>query len=641
MAELQVNYSEDSIRSLDWKEHIRLRPGMYIGKLGDGSAFDDGVYVLLKEIMDNSIDEFVMGAGRTIDISVSDHKVSIRDYGRGIPLGKVIDCVSKINTGGKYDSKAFQKSVGLNGVGTKAVNALSASFTVQSYRDGKTKKAEFEKGELVKDNPEIETTQRNGTAVVFIPDESIFRNFRFIPEFIENMIWNYVFLNAGLTINFNNQKYFSERGLHDLLVRNTDAEANRYPIIHLKGEDIEIAMTHGQQYGEEYYSFVNGQHTTQGGTHQQAFREAVVRTIREFYKKEFDASDVRASIVAAVSIRVQEPVFESQTKTKLGSLNVGPDGPTVRTFVNDFVKKELDDYLHKHPETADGLLKRILQSERERKDIAGIKKLANERAKKASLHNRKLRDCKWHMDDEKLSEEDRKKTTLFITEGDSASGSITKAREVKTQAVFSLKGKPLNAYGLTKKVVYENEEFNLLQHALNIEDGLEGLRYNNIVIATDADVDGMHIRLLLMTFFLQFFPDLVKTGHVFILQTPLFRVRNKKETIYCYSDEERVLAIDKLGNKPEITRFKGLGEISPDEFENFIGEDIRLDPVILSGDMKIKNLLEYYMGKNTPDRQKHIVQNLRIEKDEADIIADAKAVQDAADALLASKENAA
>jgi topoisomerase-4 subunit B len=614
---------------------------MYIGKLGDGSAFDDGVYVLLKEIMDNSIDEFVMGAGRTIDISVSDHKVSIRDYGRGIPLGKVIDCVSKINTGGKYDSKAFQKSVGLNGVGTKAVNALSASFTVQSYRDGKTKKAEFEKGELVKDNPEIETTQRNGTAVVFIPDESIFRNFRFIPEFIENMIWNYVFLNAGLTINFNNQKYFSERGLHDLLVRNTDAEANRYPIIHLKGEDIEIAMTHGQQYGEEYYSFVNGQHTTQGGTHQQAFREAVVRTIREFYKKEFDASDVRASIVAAISIRVQEPVFESQTKTKLGSLNIGPDGPTVRTFINDFVKKELDDYLHKHPEAADGLLKRILQSERERKDIAGIKKLANERAKKASLHNRKLRDCKWHMDDEKLSEEDRKKTTLFITEGDSASGSITKAREVKTQAVFSLKGKPLNAYGLTKKVVYENEEFNLLQHALNIEDGLEGLRYNNIVIATDADVDGMHIRLLLMTFFLQFFPDLVKTGHVFILQTPLFRVRNKKETIYCYSDEERVLAIDKLGNKPEITRFKGLGEISPDEFENFIGEDIRLDPVILSADMKIKNLLEYYMGKNTPDRQKHIVQNLRIEKDEADIIADAKAVQEAADALLASKENAA
>jgi topoisomerase IV subunit B len=635
MAEENINYSEDSIRSLDWKEHIRLRPGMYIGKLGDGSAFDDGVYVLLKEIMDNSIDEFVMGAGRTIDITVSDHKVSIRDYGRGIPLGKVIDCVSKINTGGKYDSKAFQKSVGLNGVGTKAVNALSANFSVQSYRDGKTKRAEFERGELVNDNPEIDTTQRNGTAVTFIPDESIFRNFRYIPEFIENMIWNYVFLNAGLTINFNNQKYFSERGLHDLLVRNTDSEANRYPIIHLKGADIEIAMTHGQQYGEEYYSFVNGQHTTQGGTHQQAFREAVVRTVREFYKKEFDASDVRASIVAAISVRVQEPVFESQTKTKLGSLNMGPDGPTVRTFINDFVKKELDDYLHKHPEAADGLLKRILQSERERKDIAGIKKLANERAKKASLHNRKLRDCKWHLDDEKLSEEDRKKTTLFITEGDSASGSITKAREVKTQAVFSLKGKPLNAYGLTKKVVYENEEFNLLQHALNIEDGLDTLRYNNIVIATDADVDGMHIRLLLMTFFLQFFPDLVKTGHVFILQTPLFRVRNKKETIYCYSDEERVLAINKLGGKPEITRFKGLGEISPDEFENFIGEDIRLDPVILSGEMKIKNLLEYYMGKNTMDRQQHIVQNLRIEKDDADIIADAKQAADDAAAALA------
>ncbi|TKB98908.1 DNA topoisomerase IV subunit B [Pedobacter cryophilus] len=624
MAEQNVNYSEDSIRSLDWKEHIRLRPGMYIGKLGDGSAFDDGVYVLLKEIMDNSIDEFVMGAGRIIDITVSDHKVSIRDYGRGIPLGKVIDCVSKINTGGKYDSKAFQKSVGLNGVGTKAVNALSGSFVVQSYRDNKSKKAEFEKGELVNDQPEFDTTQRNGTAVTFIPDESIFRNFRYIPEFIENMIWNYVFLNAGLTINFNGQKFFSERGLFDLLTRNTDAEANRYPIIHLKGEDIEIAMTHGQQYGEEYYSFVNGQHTTQGGTHQQAFREAVVKTIREYYKKEYDASDIRASIVAAISVRVQEPVFESQTKTKLGSLNIGPDGPTVRTFVNDFVKKELDDYLHKHPETADALMKRILQSERERKDIAGIKKLANERAKKASLHNRKLRDCKWHLDDEKLSEEDRKKTTLFITEGDSASGSITKARQVKTQAVFSLKGKPLNAYGLTKKVVYENEEFNLLQHALNIEDGLDNLRYNNIVVATDADVDGMHIRLLLMTFFLQFFPDLVKTGHVFILQTPLFRVRNKKETIYCYSDQERVLAIDKLGAKPEITRFKGLGEISPDEFENFIGEDIRLDPVILSGDTKIKNLLEYYMGKNTMDRQQHIVQNLRVEKDEAEIIADAK-----------------
>ena len=635
MAELSVNYSEDSIRSLDWKEQIRLRPGMYIGKLGDGSAYDDGIYVLLKEIVDNSIDEFVMGAGRIIDISVSDHKVSVRDYGRGIPLGKVIDCVSKINTGGKYDSKAFQKSVGLNGVGTKAVNALSNLFTVQSYRDGKSKKAEFEKGELVKDNPEIETTQRNGTATIFVPDDSIFRNYRYIPEFIENMIWNYVFLNAGLTINFNGQKYLSERGLYDLLARNTDAEANRYPIIHLKGDDIEIAMTHGQQYGEEYYSFVNGQHTTQGGTHQQSFREAVVKTVREFYKKEFDASDIRASIVAAISVRVQEPVFESQTKTKLGSVNMGPDGPTVRTFINDFVKKELDDYLHKHADVADALLKRILQSERERKDIAGIKKLANDRAKKASLHNRKLRDCKFHFDEEKLNEEDRKKTTLFITEGDSASGSITKARDVATQAVFSLKGKPLNAFGLTKKVVYENEEFNLLQHALNIEDGLEGLRYNNIVIATDADVDGMHIRLLLMTFFLQFFPDLVKTGHVFILQTPLFRVRNKKETIYCYSDEERVLAINKLGGKPEITRFKGLGEISPDEFENFIGEDIRLDPVILQGEMKIKQLLEYYMGKNTMDRQQHIVQNLRIEKDEAEIIAEAKAAEEAMEESVA------
>ncbi|ADY52729.1 DNA topoisomerase type IIA subunit B region 2 domain protein [Pseudopedobacter saltans DSM 12145] len=635
MAELSVNYSEDSIRSLDWKEHIRLRPGMYIGKLGDGSAYDDGIYVLLKEIVDNSIDEFVMGAGKTIDISVYDHKIYVRDYGRGIPLGKVIDCVSKINTGGKYDSKAFQKSVGLNGVGTKAVNALSSTFTVQSYRDGKSKKAEFTKGELIGDNPEIETTQRNGTSIHFVPDDTIFRNFRFIPEFVENMIWNYVFLNAGLTINFNNQKYFSEKGLHDLLIRNTDAETNRYPIIHLKGEDIEIAMTHGQQYGEEYYSFVNGQHTTQGGTHQQAFREAVVKTIREFYKKEFDASDIRASIVAAISIRVQEPVFESQTKTKLGSLNVGPDGPTVRTFINDFVKKELDDYLHKHPDVADGLLKRILQSERERKDIAGIKKLANERAKKASLHNRKLRDCKWHLDDEKQPEENRKKTTLFITEGDSASGSITKARDVNTQGVFSLKGKPLNSFGLTKKVVYENEEFNLLQHALNIEDGLDGLRYNNIVIATDADVDGMHIRLLLLTFFLQFFPDLVKTGHVYILQTPLFRVRNKKETIYCYSDEERVLAINKLGNKPEITRFKGLGEISPNEFEGFIGEDMRLDPVILSSDVKIKNLLEYYMGKNTPERQKHIVQNLRIEKDEADIIAKAEADAEAETLVVA------
>ncbi len=610
MAEL--NYSEDSIRSLDWKEHIRLRPGMYIGKLGDGSAYDDGIYVLLKEIVDNSIDEFVMGSGRTIDITISDQRVIVRDFGRGIPLGKVIDCVSKINTGGKYDSKAFQKSVGLNGVGTKAVNALSSHFAVQSYRDGKTKKAEFEKGELTNDVPETETTQRNGTSVTFYPDETIFRNYHFIPEFIESMIWNYVFLNSGLTINYNGEKFFSERGLYDLLVRNTDAETIRYPIIHLVGEDIEISMTHGQQYGEEYYSFVNGQHTTQGGTHQAAFREALVKTIREFYKKEFDASDVRASIVSAISIRVQEPVFESQTKTKLGSQNVGPDGPSVRTFINDFVKKELDDYLHKYPETADALLKRIMQSERERKDIAGIKKLANERAKKASLHNRKLRDCKIHFDD---AHERKQETTLFITEGDSASGSITKSRDVQTQAVFSLKGKPLNCYGLTKKVVYENEEFNLLQHALNIEDGLEELRYNNIVIATDADVDGMHIRLLLMTFFLQFFPDLVKARNLYIFQTPLFRVRNKKETIYCYSDEERQRAIAKLGNKPEITRFKGLGEISPEEFGLFIGKDIRLDPVLLTKEQSIKNLLEYYMGKNTPDRQQHIIKNLRVEVD--------------------------
>lgn len=610
MAELE--YSDDSIRSLDWKEHIRLRPGMYIGKLGDGSAYDDGIYVLLKEILDNSIDEFVMGAGRTIEVTVADKKVSIRDYGRGIPLGKVIDCVSKINTGGKYDSKAFQKSVGLNGVGTKAVNALSSNFSVQSYRDGRTKKAEFEHGVLISDHPEMETTQRNGTAVIFYPDDTIFRHYHYIPEFVESMIWNYVFLNSGLTINFNGTKYFSERGLYDLLTRNTDVETIRYPIIHLKGDDIEVAMTHGQQYGEEYYSFVNGQHTTQGGTHQAAFREAVVKTIREFYKKEFDASDVRASIVSAISIRVQEPVFESQTKTKLGSQNIAPEGPTVRTFINDFIKKALDDYLHKHPADADALLKRIMQSERERKDIAGIKKLANERAKKASLHNKKLRDCKIHFEDSHGRKQD---TTLFITEGDSASGSITKSRDVQTQAVFSLKGKPLNCYGLTKKVVYENEEFNLLQHALNIEDGLDNLRYNNIVIATDADVDGMHIRLLLMTFFLQFFPDLVKAGHVSILQTPLFRVRNKKETIYCYSDEERQRAIQKLGNKPEITRFKGLGEISPEEFELFIGEDIRLDPVILSKEQPIKNLLEYYMGKNTPDRQQHIIQNLRVEVD--------------------------
>jgi topoisomerase-4 subunit B len=606
-----TTYNEDSIRSLDWKEHIRLRPGMYIGKLGDGSSPDDGIYVLLKEVVDNSIDEFVMGSGKTIEINVYDHKVSVRDYGRGIPIGSVVDVVSKINTGGKYDSKAFQKSVGLNGVGTKAVNALSSHFTVQSYRNNETRIATFEKGNLTSDDRK-ETTQRNGTSVTFFPDESIFRHFKYRQEFVENMIWNYVFLNSGLTISLNGKKYLSENGLKDLLERNVDAETMRYPVIHLRGEDIELALTHGQQYGEEYYSFVNGQHTTQGGTHQATFREAVVKTIREFYKKDFDASDIRASIIAAIAIKVQEPVFESQTKTKLGSQNIAPEGPTVRTFIHDFVKKALDDYLHKNQETADALLKRIQQSERERKDIAGIKKLANERAKKASLHNRKLRDCKIHYDDKN---ERAQETTLFITEGDSASGSITKSRDVQTQAVFSLKGKPLNAYGLTKKVVYENEEFNLLQHALNIEDGIEGLRYNNIVIATDADVDGMHIRLLIMTFFLQFFPDLVKAGHVYILQTPLFRVRNKKETIYCYSDEERKNAIAKLGNKPEITRFKGLGEISPQEFGLFIGKDMRIDPVIMMKDQKIMQMLEYYMGKNTPDRQKHIVQNLRFEVD--------------------------
>lgn len=617
-----TTYNEDSIRSLDWKEHIRLRPGMYIGKLGDGSAYDDGIYVLLKEIVDNSIDEFVMGAGKTIDITVHDNKVSVRDYGRGIPIGSVVDVVSKINTGGKYDSKAFQKSVGLNGVGTKAVNALSDQFTVQSYRQGVTRVAQFRRGELVSDEQK-ETTQRNGTATSFYPDETVFRNYKFRTEFVENMIWNYVFLNSGLTINFNGQKFVSEHGLKDLLERNIDAESMRYPIIHLRGDDIEIALTHGQQYGEEYYSFVNGQHTTQGGTHQAAFREALVKTVREFYKKEYDASDIRSSIIGAIAIKVQEPVFESQTKTKLGSQSIGPEGPTVRTFINDFVKKALDDYLHRNPATADALLKRILQSERERKDIAGIKKLANERAKKASLHNRKLRDCKIHFNDKN---ERNQETTLFITEGDSASGSITKSRDVQTQAVFSLKGKPLNSYGMSKKIVYENEEFNLLQHALNIEDGLDGLRYNNIVIATDADVDGMHIRLLLLTFFLQFFPDLVKAGHVSILQTPLFRVRNKKETIYCYSDEERQRAIAKLGGKPEITRFKGLGEISPSEFGLFIGKDMRLDPVILSKDNKLPQLLEYYMGKNTPDRQKHIVENLRIEIDLEEELANTAAV---------------
>jgi topoisomerase-4 subunit B len=608
-----VNYNEDSIRSLDWKEHIRLRPGMYIGKLGDGSAQDDGIYILVKEVIDNSIDEHVMGNGNTIEVKITDHKVEIRDYGRGIPLGKVVDCVSKINTGGKYDSNAFQKSVGLNGVGTKAVNALSKYFRVQSVRDGKTKVAEFEKGELTKEHKETSTPEKNGTLVTFIPDDTIFKNFHFIPEFLEDQIWNYAYLNSKLSIVFNGQKYHAEKGLFDLLLRKTDQEAIRYPIIHMKGQDIEIAMTHENQYGEEYYSFVNGQYTTQGGTHLAAFREAVVKTVREFYKKDFDASDIRASIIAAISLRVQEPVFESQTKTKLGSINMGPEGPTVRNYVIDFVKQELDNFLHKNPQVADALLKRIMQSERERKDMAGIKKLANERAKKANLHNKKLRDCRFHLDDDKT---DRKfDTTLFITEGDSASGSITKSRNVETQAVFSLRGKPLNCFGLTKKIVYENEEFNLLQHALNIEEGLEGLRYNKIVIATDADVDGMHIRLLMLTFFLQFFPDLVRNGHVYILETPLFRVRNKKETIYCYSEEEKQKAISKLGGKPEITRFKGLGEISPDEFGGFIGEDIKLEPIVLRSDTTINKLLNYYMGKNTPDRQQFIIENLRIEKD--------------------------
>jgi topoisomerase-4 subunit B len=629
MAE-QVNYTEDSIRSLDWREHIRLRPGMYIGKLGDGSAPDDGIYVLVKEILDNSIDEHMMGHGRVIEVKITEHKVEVRDYGRGIPLGKVIDCVSKINTGGKYDSGAFQKSVGLNGVGTKAVNALSDFFKVQSFREGDTKVAEFEKGILVSDPPVGKSSDRNGTKIVFSPDASIFKNYHFIPEYLENQMWNYAYLNAGLSIQFNGKKYFSDRGLFDLLSNKVDEESIRYPIIHLKGNDIEVAITHSGSYGEEYYSFVNGQYTTQGGTHLAAFREAIVKTIREFYKKDFDASDIRQSVVAAIAVRVQEPVFESQTKTKLGSQSIGPDGPTLRTFVNDFIKTELDNYLHKNPGAADALLKRIMQSERERKEISGIKKLANERAKKANLHNKKLRDCRVHYDDPKAEEELKNKTMLFITEGDSASGSITKSRDVQSQAVFSLRGKPLNCFGMTKKVVYENEEFNLLQHALNIEDGIENLRYRKIVIATDADVDGMHIRLLIMTYFLQFFPDLVKNGHLFILDTPLFRVRNKKETIYCYSDEERQRAIHKLGNKPEITRFKGLGEISPEEFGTFIGEDIRLDPILLNKDTKIVDLLTFYMGKNTPDRQVFIIDNLRVEKDLA--LDDPKTEQEEMDA---------
>ncbi len=612
MAE-EVKYTEDSIRSLDWREHIRLRPGMYIGKLGDGSSLDDGIYVLLKEIIDNSIDEFVMGNGRTIDIKIDDNKVTVRDFGRGIPLGKVIECVSQINTGGKYDSGAFKKSVGLNGVGTKAVNALSASFKVQSYRQGQSKIAEFEKGQLVKDHKIADTMEPDGTSITFVADETIFRNYHYINEFIVNQIWNYTYLNAGLTINFNGEKYFSKNGLLDLLKRKTNEEELRYPIIHIKSEDIEIAFTHENQYGEEYYSFVNGQHTTMGGTHLNYFKEAYAKTLREFYGKEFDLADMRQSIVAAVSVRIQEPVFESQTKTKLGSTAIYPDGPSLKQFIVDYVKKELDNYLHKNKETAEALQKRILQSERERKEIAGVRKLANERAKKANLHNKKLRDCRIHYNDNTTDK--RFDTTLFITEGDSASGSITKSRNVELQAVFSLRGKPLNSYGLTKKIVYENEEFNLLQHALNIEESIDDLRYNQIVISTDADVDGMHIRLLIMTFFLQFFPDLVKNGHLYILETPLFRVRNKQKTIYCYSEEEKQRAIHDLKGKPEITRFKGLGEISPDEFGMFIGKDIRLKPVLLNQETTIQKLLEYYMGKNTMDRQNFIINNLRIEKD--------------------------
>src|SRR6187455_94797 len=621
------DYNEESIKSLDWKEHIRLRPGMYIGKLGDGSSPDDGIYVLVKEVMDNCIDEYTMGYGKMVDLTIEGKNVSIRDYGRGIPLGKVVDVVSKINTGAKYDSKAFQKSVGLNGVGTKAVNALSSYFKVTAFRDGKEKTAEFEKGFLIKEYKEAKSGEDNGTMVTFIPDETVFKNFKFHPEFLENQIWNYCFLNAGLKIVFNGKSFVSKNGLLDLLQRKTNEDEIRYPIIHLIGDDIEVAISHTNEYGEDIYSFVNGQHTTQGGTHQQAFREAYVKTIRDFYKKDYDAADIRTGIVAAVSVRVVEPVFESQTKTKLGSVNVAEGGPTMRNFIGDFFSKELEIFLHKNPTTAEELKKRIEQSERERKELSGIKKLANERAKKANLHNRKLRDCRYHLNDDPPTKgKDElvaklKETTVFITEGDSASGSITKSRSVEIQAVFSLRGKPLNCYGLTKKVVYENEEFNLLQHALNIEEGLEGLRYNNVVIATDADVDGMHIRLLLMTFFLQFFPNLVKHEKVYVLETPLFRVRNKQETIYCYSEEEKQAAVKKLGSKPEITRFKGLGEISPDEFAAFIGDEIRLQPVILEHGDHIQHLLEYYMGKNTQERQEFIINNLRVELDTVEEVA--------------------
>ncbi len=621
MKNQNLEYNEDSIRSLDWREHIRLRPGMYIGKLGDGSSMDDGIYILVKEVVDNAIDEFTMGAGKRIDIHIKNGQVSVRDYGRGIPLGKLVDVVSKINTGAKYDSKAFQKSVGLNGVGTKAVNALSDRFFIRSIRDGKQKSAQFAKGVLEKEFPISDTHEPNGTLVEFTPDESVFRHYRFIEDYVENQVWNYCYLNAGLLIHFNGRNYLSRNGLLDLLQRKVNEEDLRYPIIHLKGEDIELAITHTSDYGEDIYSFVNGQHTTQGGTHQSAFREMFVKVIREFFKKDYDPGDIRQSIAAAISVRVQEPVFESQTKTKLGSAYVWESGPSMKSFVHDFLSRELDNYLHKNPEVAEAMKKRIEQSERERKELSGIRKLANERAKKANLHNRKLRDCRVHLNaappakNREAFIQNQLESTLFITEGDSASGSITKSRNVETQAVFSLRGKPLNCFGLSKKIVYENEEFNLLQHALNIEEGIEGLRYNHIIIATDADVDGMHIRLLLMTFFLQFFPDLVKNGHVYILETPLFRVRNKKETRYCYSEEERRKAVAELGPKPEITRFKGLGEISPHEFAQFIGEDIRKEPVLISQESQIQKLLEFYMGKNTPSRQQFIMENLRIESD--------------------------
>jgi len=610
----QTKYTEDNIRSLDWKEHIRMRPGMYIGKLGDGSSPDDGIYILLKEVLDNSIDEYVMGAGKTIDVSIQGAKVTVRDYGRGIPLGKVVDVVSKMNTGGKYDSKAFKKSVGLNGVGTKAVNALSSFFRVESNRENKSASAEFQQGNLTTNELLEDIARRKGTKVSFIPDEVIFKNYKYRNEYVVKMLKNYVYLNTGLSIIFNGEKYYSDHGLKDLLSENISESDRLYPIIHLIGEDIEVALTHSKtQYSEEYHSFVNGQNTTQGGTHLAAFREALVKTLREFYGKNFDAADIRKSVVSAVSIKVMEPVFESQTKTKLGSTDMGGKLPTVRTFINDFVKTQLDNYLHKNPDDADKIQRKILQAEKERKELSGIRKLAKDRAKKASLHNKKLRDCRVHFGD--IKNERNLESTLFITEGDSASGSITKSRDVNTQAVFSLKGKPLNSFGLSKKIVYENEEFNLLQAALNIEESIEDLRYNNIVIATDADVDGMHIRLLLITFFLQFFPELIKEGHLYILQTPLFRVRNKKETIYCYSDQERIDAIDKLKPKPEITRFKGLGEISPDEFRNFIGDSIRLDPIMLDKDLSIEELLQFYMGKNTPDRQEFIINNLKVELD--------------------------